>query len=191
MKKIKLTTKKELNIFMNPTRQQLLYQLAITKTPMTPKMLADKLCISASSVQYHIKKLISLNLIELDHTEVINGITASFYKPTQVTVQIGLDQADALAPQRKVLLQNSIAQVYEGFNQQIKKVARVYGNSNAEHLQKWGDILTGIVHLSEEESNKLLGLIYTFLEQHAKPTADSNPWSYAIIAYNAAEIDND
>lgn len=37
-----------------------------------------------------------LGLIELDHTEAINGITVSFYKPTQVMVQIGLDQSDTL-----------------------------------------------------------------------------------------------
>ncbi|NLT49026.1 MAG: helix-turn-helix transcriptional regulator, partial [Clostridiales bacterium] len=74
MKRIKLTTKKELNIYMSPVRQQLLRQLSIANGPMTPKMLSDSLGISPSSVQHHIRKLSELELIELDHTEVINGI---------------------------------------------------------------------------------------------------------------------
>jgi hypothetical protein len=52
MKKVVLTTKEELNIYMSPTRQQLLRLLNVANTPMTPKMLSDKLQISASSVQH-------------------------------------------------------------------------------------------------------------------------------------------
>lgn len=41
--------------------------------------------ISPSSVQHHIKKLISLDLLELDHTELIQGITARYYKFTDAS----------------------------------------------------------------------------------------------------------
>lgn len=191
MKKIALTTKKELDIYMSPTRQQLLRQLNIENSPMTPKMLADKLQISASGVQHHIKKLMQLGLIELDHTEAINGITASFYKPAQVTVQIGLSQSDSLIEQKEVLVQNCIAQVYDGFRKQMKKRISLTGENDPNSLQKWGDILSGVVHLSEEQSVELIKLVTEFIEQNSAPSADSSPWEYAIIAYNAGEIDND
>jgi predicted transcriptional regulator len=191
MKKVVLTTKEELNIYMSPTRQQLLRLLNIANTPMTPKMLSDKLQISASSVQHHIKKLMSLGLIELDHTEVINGITASFYKPTQVFVQVGLNQLDDLAEQREALLQDSIAQVYGGFRRQMKKRISLQGSKDSDGLQKWGDILSGVVHLNEQESDELMKLVTSFLERHTTPTADSSPWEYAVIAYNAGEICDD
>lgn len=191
MKKIALTTKEELNIYMSPMRQQLLRQLNISTAPMTPKMLAGKLQISASGVQYHIKKLMQLGLIVLDHTELINGITASFYKPDQVTVQIGLSQSDALAEQRNVLIQDSIAQVYDGFHKQMNKRISLKGGEDLDSLQKWGDILSGIIHLTRQESDELMKLITKYIEQHTTPTANSSPWEYAIIAYNAQEVCDD
>ena len=188
MQKVKLSTKKELDIYMSPMRQQLLRQLNIANTPMTPKMLADKLEISASGVQHHVKKLMQLGLVELDHTEVINGITASFYKSAQVTVQIGLDQTDIFAEQRDVLIQDSIARVYDGFRKQMKKRISFQKDEDPDRLQKWGDILSGVVHLNEQQSNDLMRLITEYIEQHAAPTAGSSPWEYAVIAYNAEEI---
>jgi predicted transcriptional regulator len=189
--KIRLTTKQELNIYMNPIRQQLLRQLNINKDPMTPKMLADKLNISASGVQHHIKKLMSLGLIERDHTEMINGITASFYKPIQVTVQIGLEQEDDTTQQRKVFMQNSLAKVYEGFCEQLAKRAEREEKAEADNLQQWGDILSGVVYLKEKESKELIKLIMTYIEQHASPSPDYIPWEFAMILYNAEELGDD
>lgn len=191
MRKIELTTKKELDIYMSPMRQQLLRQLSISNTPMTPKMLADRLQISASGVQHHIKKLMSLGLIEMDHTEVINGITASFYKPAEVMVQVGLSRDDELARQREALIQESIAQVYDGFRTQMKKRIELKGDRDPDRLAKWGDILSGVIHLNEQESEELLKLVKKFMEQHSVPKADSSPWEYAIIAYNAGGYCND
>jgi predicted transcriptional regulator len=191
MRKIALTSKKELDIYMSPTRQQLLRFLNIENAPMTPKMLADKLQISASGVQHHIKKLMQLGLIELDHTEAINGITASFYKPVQVTVQIGLSQSDALAEQKEVLMQNCIAQVYDGFIKQMKKRINLQADKNPDSLQKWGDILSGVVHLNDKKSEELMKLVSEFIEQNSAPTSDSSPWEYSIIVYNAGEISNE
>lgn len=191
MDKIRLTTKQELNIYMNPIRQQLLRQLNINKDPMTPKMLADKLNISASGVQHHIKKLMSLGLIERDHTEMINGITASFYKPIQVTVQIGLEQEDDTTQQRKVFMQNSLAKVYEGFCEQMAKRVEREGKAEVDNLQQWGDILSGVVYLKEKESKELIKLIMTYIEQHASLSPDCIPWEFAMILYNAEELGDD
>lgn len=191
MKKISLTTKSDLNIYMSPVRQQLLHQLNIASVPMTPKMLADKLKISASSIQFHIRKLMSIGLIVLDHTELINGITASFYKPAQVTVQIGLGRDDGLEEQRDALSQDLIAQVYDGFRSSMKKRIKSKGCMDIEQLTKWGDILSGIIYLNERESLELINLVKDFLEKHAEIKTGSSPWEYAIIAYNAEELNDD
>ena len=191
MDKVKLSTKKELEIYMNPVRQQLLRQLEMAKGPMTPKMLADKLGISASGVQHHIKKLMSLGLMELDHTELINGITASFYKPTYASVQIGLELSDDNTPQREVLVQNRISKTYDGFMTQMKKTMNRYQNPDVDILRQWGDIMSGVVHLTDQESKELLELVSEYIEQHAQPAKDSSPWEYALILYNAKEELND
>ncbi len=188
MKKITLATREELNIYMSPVRQQLLCELRISKDPMTPKALSHKLKISASSVQHHIKKLISLGLIELDHIEVINGIRASFYRQAQVLVQIGLGKSDDLSSQRFALIQDSISQVYDGFCKHMKKRMSIQGSNDLESMWKWGDILSGVAHLNEQESDGLMKLIVSFIEQHSRPTTGSTPWEYAIIAYKAEDI---
>jgi DNA-binding transcriptional ArsR family regulator len=191
MKKIALSTKEELNIYMSPVRQQLLRLLSLANAPMTPKMLAGRLNISASSVQFHIKKLLSIGVIELDHTEKINGITASFYKPSQVTVQIGLDRDGGFGAQREVLAQDLIAQVYDGFRAKMKKRIELEGDRDPENLRKWGDILSGVVYLSNQESSELIKLINEYIERHSAPGAGKIPWEFAFIAYNAEESRND
>ncbi len=186
-KKVKLTTKKELEIYMNPVRQQLIRQLDIAKAPMTPKMLADKLGISASGVQHHIKKLMSLGLIELDHTELINGITASFYKPTYAAVQIGLEHTNDTILQKDVLMQDRISRTFDGFLYQKKKIMSRYENPDIDVLQQLGDIMTGVVHLTNQDSKELMKLVTEYIEAHSVPAPDRSPWEYAIILYNAEE----
>lgn len=187
MDHIKLSTKKELEIYMNPVRQNLLRLLERSKLPMTPKQLSQKLDISPSSVQHHIKKLESLGVITLDHTEVINGITARYYCPTYVNVRIGLDHPDDTQLQKEVLVQEQIARTYEGFLTQKKKFIELFNNEDLESRWDLGDIMTGVVHLSPGEGEELLTLIKDFLDAHAVPSAEKSPWEYAFILYNAEE----
>ena len=187
MDHIKLSTKKELEIYMNPVRQNLLRLLERSKLPMTPKQLSQKLDISPSSVQHHIKKLESLGVITLDHTEVINGITARYYCPTYVNVRIGLDHPDDTQLQKEVLVQEQIARTYEGFLTQKKKFIEQFNNEDLESRWDLGDIMTGVVHLSPGEGEELLKLIKDFLDAHAVPSAEKSPWEYAFILYNAEE----
>ncbi len=187
MDHIKLSTKKELKIYMNPVRQNLLRLLERSKLPMTPKQLSQKLDISPSSVQHHIKKLESLGVITLDHTEVINGITARYYCPTYVNVRIGLDHPDDTQLQKEVLVQEQIARTYEGFLTQKKKFIEQFNNEDLESRWDLGDIMTGVVHLSPGEGEELLKLIKDFLDAHAVPSAEKSPWEYAFILYNAEE----
>ncbi|MGL6216441.1 MAG: winged helix-turn-helix domain-containing protein, partial [Lacrimispora sphenoides] len=149
--------------------------------------LSEKLEISPSSVQHHIKKLSSLGVVELDHTEMINGITARYYKPTYVNVQIGLDHPDENNMQKEVLVQEQIAGTYEGFLAQKKKYLERYDSTNPESTWNLGDILTGVIHLSEGEGKELLMMITDYLDRHAIPSAEKSPWEYAFILYNAEE----
>jgi DNA-binding transcriptional ArsR family regulator len=187
MDHIKLSTKKELEIYMNPVRQNLLRLLERSKLPMTPKQLSQKLDISPSSVQHHIKKLESLGVITLDHTEVINGITARYYCPTHVNVQIGLDHPDDTQLQKEILVQEQIARTYDGFLTQKKKFIEQFNNENLKSRWDLGDIMTGVVHLAPGEGEELLKLIMDFLDAHAVPSAEKSPWEYAFILYNAEE----
>jgi len=75
-------------------------------------------------------------LVELDHTEMIHGITARFYKATSATVQIGLDQDKTLTSQKQVLLQQAIARTYDRFwaqNQQRQAAEQASDRAMGEY----------------------------------------------------------
>jgi predicted transcriptional regulator len=182
METIVLSGKRELDIYMNPQRQNLIRCMQIAGAPMTPKQISDRLGISASSVQHHLLQLIELGLVELDHTEQIHGITASYYRVLPKTVQIGSLVNDDLKHQRLALMQASITSIFSGFT--------TYCAEHSEATlgpEQFGDMLTGITHLSPMEATELYGLIRTFLTTHEEGVDGTAPWEYALIAYPAAE----
>ncbi len=181
MDTIVLSGKKELDIYINPQRQKLLRCMKIAGVPMTPKQLADQIGISASAVQHHIKKLVELGIVGLSHTARIRGITASYYRVLPRTVSIGGQIEDENQEQRFALMQNSINAMFAGFLEYCK------GNrTSMEQDAQYGDILSGVIHLTPREAKELYGVIRTFLDNREEKKEDTIAWEYALIAYPAA-----
>lgn len=176
---IALSETEDLKIFMSPVRQKLLRCLHINGCPMTAKAIADSLGISPSSAKHHINKLESLGIVELSHTELINGITARYYKASDVTVSIGSELEDDLTSEKNIIVENLIKNTLDGFRN-LKKA-----NIPHDEIQNCGDFLNGIVHLSPADSLELLELIRNFIDTHQVYTEGSQPWEYSLILYNA------
>lgn len=183
-KKIIISSDKELKIFMSPLRQKIIKLLSYEGKPVTSKYIADKLRISPSSAQHHIKQLISLEIIEYDHTEVINGISAKYLKLTDKTISLGQNICDELSEERDILARNMIYEKYEGFHKLVKKYRSTI---NAEHdiNNKLGDVLSGIVHLTNVEADELYEMINSFFKSHSKSYEKTHPYEYALIVYRA------
>lgn len=181
---IVLNTDKELKILMSPIRQKIIKIMSREGRPVTSKYIADKLNISPSSSQHHIKQLQQIGIIEFDHNEVINGITAKYLRLTEKTVSIGQDRNDDLASERDVLARSILSKTYDGYkgliNEKRQLLAEEYGKGN-----KFADQLTGVVHLSTEEANELFDVIDNFIKKHSKASDNSHPYEYALIAYRA------
>jgi DNA-binding transcriptional ArsR family regulator len=182
-KVISLSTKEELSIFMSPQRQQLLRVMRLCGKPMTAKALADKLGISASSASHHISKLMQLGIIEEDHTEVINGIVARFFRVADVTVNIGQQLDDGLAGERSAVVQNILLNTLDGMNKRLEYAKQT--GIPAERLHEYGDFLSGVVHLSQKDAEQLMGFLRDFIESHKAPSGDTQPWEYALILYDS------
>jgi DNA-binding transcriptional ArsR family regulator len=186
MKKIvSLSTKEELGIFMSPQRHQLLRAMRLYGRPMTAKMLSDKLGISASSASHHISKLMKLGIVEEDHTEIVNGIVARFFRTADVTVNIGQQLDDGLAGERTAIAQNILLNTLRGMNETIER-AKAAGIP-AQRLREYGDFLSGVVHLSPEGSASLLAMIRDFIDTHENASQHTQPWEYALILYNSGD----
>ncbi len=182
MDTIVLSGKRELDIFMNPQRQNLIRCMKISAVPMTPKQISSQLGISSSSVQHHLRQLVELGLVELSHTEQIHGITAKYYRILPKNIQIGSMMDDENRTQRFALMQTEISRVFAGFS------AYCHANPDAiSGTQQFGDMLTGIAHLHPAEAKELYAMITAFLDAHEEPAADAKPWEYALIAYPVSE----
>ena len=187
--KIIIATDKELKIIMSPIRQKIIKIMGIEGKPITSKHIADKLNISPSSARHHIKQLELLNIVENDHSEVINGITAKYLKLTDKTISLGQNISDDLSEERDIIVRNMIYETYNGYQNLIKN-NRTLLTDEFDKGNKFADVLSGVVHLTEEKSNKLYELINDFIKKHSKSSTTTHPFEYVLIAYRADLKDN-
>lgn len=180
---ISLSTKEELKIYMSPQRQQLLRAMRITGKPMTAKAVADKLDISASSATHHISKLVLLGVVEEDHTEMVNGILARYFRLADVTVNIGQQLDDGLGDERTVIIQNVLLSALEGMSEGLEWAKR--NGIPDENLADYGDVLSGVMHLKPEDARELLKYIREYLNSHEQHEDGTQPWEFALILYNS------
>ena len=178
MDTIVLTGKKELDIFMNPQRQNILRCMQISGEPMTAKQIADQIGISASSVARHIRLLRELGIVEQSHTEQIHGITATYFRVLPKNVRVGGLKDDGENNQRIALMQADISQRFAGF----VAYCEALGDRISDDTQ-YGDMISGITHLTPAESKELYHIIRSFLDAHECLSEGSAPWEFAIIGY--------
>lgn len=177
-----LKTKKDLDIFMNPSRQGILRELARAGEAVTPKYLSDRLKISPSSIQFHIKKLEELGLVILDHTEMIRGIQAKFYRKTDADVSIYGSETD-YREEREAVMDHCYMNVYNGFRQMMREHKEI----NLDNWMRYGTGMNGVVFLSEEDAREMFSMIQNFIETHGKKEPGTSPWEYGIIAYKTED----
>jgi DNA-binding transcriptional regulator GbsR (MarR family) len=178
MEPIVLTGKKELDIYVNTQRQNILRQMQIVGIPMSAKQIADLVGISASSVQHHIRLLCELGIVEQSHTQQIHGITATYFRVLPRTVRIGILVADDCSNQRVAVMQANLNRVFTGFLTYCAKTSE-----ESVGFSQFGDMLSGISHLRDDEAKALYVLITDFLQAHETVAERTSAWEYALIAY--------
>jgi len=182
METITLQTKQDLDIYVNPQRQNILHRMRITGEPVTPKQLSDQIGVSPSSIQHHIKKLLSIGIVALDHTEMIHGIVARYYRLVPKAISIGLALEDSHQEQRMAIMQNAMTELFSGF---VNYCETGYPSRNPD--EQFGDMCYGILHLEPEKARELYTLVHDFIQQHETKTPTSRAWEYGLIAYPVDE----
>jgi DNA-binding MarR family transcriptional regulator len=187
--KIVIASDEDLKVVMSPIRQKIMKFMRVEGRPVTSKYIADNLNITPSSARHHIKLLEQLGIIETDHCEVINGITAKYLTITDKTISLGQSINDELSEERDILARNMIYETYNGF-QDLIKYKRALLTDEFNKGNKLADILSGVVHLTEKEANELYDMVNNFINSHSKSTEASHPFEYTLIAYRADLIEN-
>ena len=180
MKMIILQTEKDLRIYSLPLRQKILREMRYFGRPVTAKEIADRLQITPSAAQHHIKQLMSIGLIEFDHMQVIRGIQAQYMRLADVTVSIGQQYADALSDMRDEAAKGMLMEALNGFMHVVHNNRK---SPMVDHAGGLNDILTGIVHLTFEEAEEFYRYVFDFLNAHTEAGTDTKPWEIAMLGY--------
>lgn len=180
MKTIVLNSEKELRIFSLPLRQKIIRQMQMIGRPVTAKQIADRLHITPSSAQHHMKKLVSIGLIEADHTELIKGIRANFMQLAEVTVSIGQQYSDALSSSRDAFMREHLLEAFNGY---MKVVTNERSAGLHSRISRLNDLYSEIVHLTDEQADELHSIIIDYLNSHTAAVKGTNPWEIVVLAY--------
>ena len=163
---------------MHPLRQKILRILSQEGKPVTAKRLADLLSMTHSSAKYHLQQLESIGLVGLHHTEMIHGIRASFYEMLPKTVSLSKCE-DRLDNEKKVLLQNIIASIFDSY---LDKLDAIGGDvRNQDHFE--ADFVSGFVHVTQDQADQIYRMIADFVKRNETAGVGTVPYEYVLIAY--------
>lgn len=147
---------------MNPMRQRLLRIMHVMGEPVTTKRLADEMDITPASAKHHLAQLESIGLVVFDHSEVIHGITARYYRPADVDISLGMDEE--YRTEKEIIAENLLISVFRDLMDSLK-----------------GDCHTGVVHLTETEYDQLQQTILRFIADKRMPGPETKPYEFGLV----------
>ncbi len=174
-----ISTEEELKIFSDPYRLKIINVFQANSKPLTVKGCADIMGEVPAKVYYHVKKLLKIHILELDHIEIINGINAKYYKLIKRKFTVKLENTDQQNMYRQLNhVQNLLVKVLDDFKEDIIKSTQ---NAVDNHAEKDSDVgmLTGThVYLTEEEYKKLHEAIIEIVNSNSDEGPNRRKYSF-------------
>lgn len=155
---ITLKTPKEIKIISNPIRMKVLKNYYALNTPTTVKQMAVHMGEVPANIHYHVKKLIEINVLELDHTQSVNGIIAKFYVPSAKSIVISDDDETSTCVNEKEIIINNVFE--QGKTQFVAAM-----DLKSDEV---GKLVNTEVMLTEEEHKKVLDYIEQLVDKKEK-----------------------
>lgn len=164
-----IKTNDEFKIISDPYRMKILDIMIQNGNPMTVTMIADELGEVPAKVHYHVKKFLSLDILKLEHTELINGITAKYYIVYYSQFKIDVDDMSNDNMQQ-IQIDNVTKLVVDKINQ--FKEDFVHRTEDIKNLPKDQRKTDGMIsktdlYLNDEELKEFRAYINRFTKQHA------------------------
>lgn len=174
-----ISTEEELKIFSDPYRLKIINVFQENEQPLTVKGCADIMGEVPAKVYYHVQKLIRIEILELDHTKIINGIKAKYYKLVKRRFNIRLDnqnQQDMYNSLNHV--QNFLVKLLDDFRDDMIKATREAVDKNIEDETEVGMLTGNNVYLTEEEYKKVTETMIKITDDHTKPGKDKKKYNF-------------
>ena len=176
---IVLEERKQIKIFTNPVRQEMIRLLRLSEVPLTAKDLADRLYLSPAAVQHHLKKLEEIGVVEVDHHARAGDMEVTYYRDADGEVQLQMGRNDGFQGEREALAANLVDGAFRRFLAAAQQ-------HNENEISEYGAMLSGVLHLSPEDRRILMEQVGQFLRSHDTAKAENlEHWEYVILAYRA------
>lgn len=177
-----LTTDEEMKVFSDPFRLQIISTYKNVGRPLTAKGVADILGVVPSKVHYHVKKLLAVDILVLDHIESINGIQAKFYKLT--AEEFTLELSNRIG--NKDLIASRTLQIFNAVIDEHKvtlhHTAKMMAKENFEPSGK-GTFLTGhSLYIGDDEVEAFKSELTELLSRYKEKKNDDQILYQAIFS---------
>lgn len=174
-----ISTEEELKIFSDPYRLKIISTFQSSDKPLTVKGCADIMKEVPAKVYYHVKKLIKIEILELDHVQVINGINAKYYKLTKQKFSVKLENSDQQNIYRQLNhVQNLLVQVLDDFKQDMIQSTQTAVDEKLDKDSDVGMLSGTYIYLTEEEYREVYDKIVAIIDTYNTKGENKNKYSY-------------
>lgn len=148
----------EVKVFTDPYRLRIIDTFYESSLPLTVKGVADAMGEVPAKVHYHVQKLLAIELIELDHIEVINGINAKYYKliTDEFVLDISRKNQEKNYISQATAMERFLLNTIDDYRENVVKLGNLYkeaaNNQEVEmKLKSSGIISSQTVYLNDED----------------------------------------
>ncbi len=163
-----ISTTEELKVISDPFRLQIINTYRRQDEPLTVKGCADMMHEVPAKVHYHVKKLLAVNVLVLDHIEIVNGINAKFYKLPNNSFKLALEDNDETMSTNLKYLTNVVISQLEGFKMDFIEVTQKAARDKEKNPHEIGWLSSSEIYLSEEEFDDVQTYIFNIIENKEK-----------------------
>lgn len=176
-----IRTEEEFKVIGDPFRMKIIHTMSEMPDQMaTSKQIADVLGENSSKVTYHLKMLLKIGVIELDHIELVNGINAKFYKLLFDSFDTQFDVASEL--DLEVFHQSYMGMFSGAVNSFLEELKKIKFDREKRYQ---GVMSYEKVWLSDEEFNSINEFIFEVIENHKKKDPSSEKTLKEFLFFTA------
>lgn len=177
-----LKTSEEIKIMSDPLRLTIYKTFHKFGRPATAKEVADELGLAPAKVHYHVQKMLSIAILELDHTQEINGIIAKFFKVTADSFVIDYSNiSDKVKNSVYSKSENLYLSIFNDFRDKfLSSLRNKVKNNNTISTDRSGFVMNDKISIKKDEYEAFYGELVGLFEKYGSDVEDDKE----LVEYN-------
>lgn len=177
-----LKTSEEIKIMSDPLRLTIYKTFHKFGRPATAKEVADELGLAPAKVHYHVQKMLSIAILELDHTQEINGIIAKFFKVTADSFVIDYSNiSDKVKNSVYSKSENLYLSIFNDFRDKfLSSLRSKVKNNSSISTDRSGFVMNDKISIKKDEYEAFYGELVGLFEKYGSDVEDDKE----LVEYN-------